>query len=88
MLSGAGIVTYAMADQGARSDGKAGGREPAVHTLKLQSEGAGRRGLAKRGTERFSAVLLTWDDADAKAKGRPRCAPGTWRPASGPAGRS
>ncbi|NUO44756.1 MAG: hypothetical protein HOV82_22310, partial [Streptomyces sp.] len=60
-----------MADQGARSDGKAGSRKPAVHTLKLQSEGAGRKGLAKRGTERFSAVLLTWDDAEARAKGRP-----------------
>ncbi|MFI9826662.1 N-acetylmuramoyl-L-alanine amidase [Streptomyces sp. NPDC051913] len=71
VLSGAGIVTYAMADQGAQSDGKAGSRKPAIHTLKLQSEGAGRKGLAKRGTERFSAVLLTWDDAEAQAKGRP-----------------
>ncbi|MEU6377754.1 FG-GAP-like repeat-containing protein [Streptomyces sp. NPDC046909] len=71
MLSGAGIVTYAMADQGAQSDGKAGTRKAAVHTLKLQSEGAGRKGLAKRDTNRFSALLVTWDDADAKAKGTP-----------------
>nr|WP_211283762.1 N-acetylmuramoyl-L-alanine amidase [Streptomyces antibioticus] len=71
MLSGAGIVTYAMADQGAQSDDGAAARKAAVHTLKLQSAGAGRKGLGKRDTDRFSALLVTWDDADAKAKGTP-----------------
>ncbi|MFC8346265.1 N-acetylmuramoyl-L-alanine amidase [Streptomyces sp. NPDC057280] len=71
LLSGAGIVTYAMADQGAQSDGRAAARKPAIHTLKLQSTGAGRKSLAKRDTDRFSALLVTWDDAGAKAKGTP-----------------
>ncbi|PWI17627.1 hypothetical protein DI272_28265 [Streptomyces sp. Act143] len=71
VLSGAGIVTYAMADQDTQSDGGPGHRAPAIHTLKLQSEGAGRKGLDKRGTDRFSALLVTWDDAAAKAKGTP-----------------
>nr|WP_307026766.1 FG-GAP-like repeat-containing protein [Streptomyces canus] len=69
LLSGAGIATYAMADPGAQSDSKAGGREPAVHTLRLQSEGAGRKGLDRRETDRFSAVLVTWDNPDAKSPG-------------------
>ncbi|MFF4273135.1 FG-GAP-like repeat-containing protein [Streptomyces sp. NPDC001536] len=69
MLSGAGIVTYAMADPSAQSDGKAGSRASAVHTLKLQSEGSGRKGLDRRETDRFSAVLVTWDDPDAKSPG-------------------
>ncbi|WP_405647687.1 FG-GAP-like repeat-containing protein [Streptomyces sp. NBC_00019] len=69
VLSGAGIVTYAMADPGAQSDSRAGGREPAVHTLRLQSEGSGRKGLDRRETDRFSAVLVTWDNPDAKSPG-------------------
>ncbi|MFD3619895.1 FG-GAP-like repeat-containing protein [Streptomyces sp. NPDC058676] len=60
-----------MADQPARSDAKGQGRAPAVHTLKLRDEGGGRRGLAKRETDRFSAVLVTWDDPAANAKGTP-----------------
>ncbi|OPG03322.1 hypothetical protein B1R27_28955, partial [Streptomyces sp. GKU 895] len=64
-------MTYAMADQGAQSDGRAAARKPAIHTLKLQSTGAGRKSLAKRDTDRFSALLVTWDDAGAKAKGTP-----------------
>lgn len=71
VLSGAGVVTYAMADQSAQSDAKGQGREPAVHTLKLRNEGGGRKGLAKQETDRFSAVLVTWDDPEANAKGTP-----------------
>ncbi len=72
VLSGAGVVTYAMADQPARSDAKGQGRAPAVHTLKLRNEGGGRKGLAKQETNRFSAVLVTWDDPEAGAKGTPQ----------------
>jgi hypothetical protein len=61
-----------MADPSARSDDKGGGRGPAVHTLKLKDRGAGRKGLAKQDTDRFSAVVLTWNDPDAKAKGTPQ----------------
>ncbi|MFF3344426.1 FG-GAP-like repeat-containing protein [Streptomyces sp. NPDC002779] len=71
VLSGAGVVTYAMADQPVSSDDKAGEREPAVHTLKLENEGSGRKGLDKRETEQFSAVVVTWDDPEAEAKGTP-----------------
>ncbi|MDF3143607.1 MULTISPECIES: FG-GAP-like repeat-containing protein [unclassified Streptomyces] len=71
MLSGAGVVTYAIADPSAPADAKRDSREPSVHTLKLQDRGSGRRGLDKRGTDRFSAVVLTWNDPDAKAKGTP-----------------
>ncbi|WP_333776297.1 FG-GAP-like repeat-containing protein [Streptomyces sp. IBSBF 3136] len=70
MLSGAGIVTYAMADPAARSGGGQG-RAPSVHTLKLENRGSGRKGLGQKGTDRFSALLLTWNDADAEAKGTP-----------------
>ncbi|MGV9450696.1 FG-GAP-like repeat-containing protein [Streptomyces sp. NPDC003635] len=71
VLSGAGVVTYAMADQSSPSDDKAAEREPSVHTLKLQNEGGGRKGLDKRDTEQFSAVVVTWDDPEAKTKGTP-----------------
>ncbi|WP_328873410.1 FG-GAP-like repeat-containing protein [Streptomyces sp. NBC_00287] len=71
VLSGAGVVTYAMADQSTPSDDKAGEREPSVHTLKLENEGAGRKGLDRQGTDRFSAVVVTWDDPEAKTKGTP-----------------
>ncbi|UXY29487.1 FG-GAP-like repeat-containing protein [Streptomyces sp. HUAS TT20] len=64
-------MTYAIADPGAQSDGKGAGRKAAVHTVKLESRGAGRKGLGQQGTDRFSALLLTWDDAHANAKGRP-----------------
>ncbi|MEU6063157.1 MULTISPECIES: FG-GAP-like repeat-containing protein [Streptomyces] len=70
-LGGAGAVTYAIADPGAQSDGKGAGRRASVHTVKLESRGAGRKGLGRQGTDRFSALLLTWDDAHANAKGRP-----------------
>ncbi|MET9439982.1 N-acetylmuramoyl-L-alanine amidase [Streptomyces sp. NPDC006610] len=81
-LSGAGIVTYAIAEPPADSGGGAG-REPSVRTLKLQDRGAGRKGLAKRETDRFSAVVLTWNDPDARAKGTPQvrtrdAATGAW----------
>ncbi|MFF9152997.1 FG-GAP-like repeat-containing protein [Streptomyces sp. NPDC014846] len=71
VLSGAGIVSYAMADPPAQSDGKGQSRRPSVHTLRLEDRGTGRRGLGRRGTDRFSALLLTWNDADADAKGTP-----------------
>ncbi|MDG9720763.1 FG-GAP-like repeat-containing protein [Streptomyces sp. DH24] len=71
VLSGAGIVTYAVADPSAPSDDRSQGRKPSIHTLKLQNEGSGRKGLDKRGTDRFSAVLVTWNDPDAKVKGTP-----------------
>ncbi|MFF4685858.1 FG-GAP-like repeat-containing protein [Streptomyces sp. NPDC001307] len=71
VLSGAGIVTYAMADPAAQSDGKGQSRKASVHTLKLESRGSGRKGLGQKDTDRFSALLLTWDDAHAKAKGTP-----------------
>ncbi|MEU9476345.1 FG-GAP-like repeat-containing protein [Streptomyces sp. NPDC048191] len=71
MLSGAGIVTYAIADPAARSDGKGQDRKASVHTLKLADQGGGHRGLAQQGTDRFSAALLTWDDEHAALKGTP-----------------
>ncbi|MFE5819791.1 N-acetylmuramoyl-L-alanine amidase [Streptomyces sp. NPDC056479] len=71
MLSGAGVVTYAIADPSAPADTKRENREPSIHTLKLKDRGSGRRGLAEQDTERFSAVVLTWNDPDAKAKGTP-----------------
>ncbi|PAZ16174.1 hypothetical protein CLM62_09740 [Streptomyces sp. SA15] len=71
VLSGAGVVTYAMADPSAPSDGRAQGRKPSVHTLKLKNQGGGRKSLPQQDTDRFSALLVTWDDPEAKAKGTP-----------------
>ncbi|MEU1202981.1 FG-GAP-like repeat-containing protein [Streptomyces sp. NPDC005813] len=71
MLGGAGAVTYAVANPSAQPDDPAGARKPAVHTVKLKDKGAGRKGLGKQDTDRFSAVLLTWSDPDAKPKGTP-----------------
>ncbi|WP_395572155.1 N-acetylmuramoyl-L-alanine amidase [Streptomyces sp. BK79] len=72
VLSAAGVVTYAVADPGVPDDDKgAAARKPSIHTLKLENEGAGRKGLDRRGTKRFSAVVVTWDDPDVKAKGTP-----------------
>ncbi|CAM5700373.1 hypothetical protein SFUMM280S_03567 [Streptomyces fumanus] len=72
VLSTAGVVTYATADQPAPADGRGGAeREPTIRTVKLHSESGGRKGLERRTTGRFSAVLVTWDDPEAKAKGTP-----------------
>lgn len=72
VLSGAGVVTYAIADPGTQArGGKEAGRKPATHTLRLKDHGGGRKGLDQRETERFSAVVVTWDDPRAKAKGTP-----------------
>ncbi|WP_437071402.1 FG-GAP-like repeat-containing protein [Streptomyces sp. enrichment culture] len=71
VLGGAGAVTYAVAEQPAPADGKGHSRRAAVHTLKLADKGGGRKGLARRGTERFSAVVLTWDDPDRQTRGTP-----------------
>ncbi|CAL9458850.1 hypothetical protein SUDANB126_02613 [Streptomyces sp. enrichment culture] len=72
MLSGAGVVTYAVAGPSSGpSDTKAKARKPSVHTLRLEDRGAGRRGLDRQATERFSAVLVTWDDPDAEVEGTP-----------------
>ncbi|MFF5155163.1 N-acetylmuramoyl-L-alanine amidase [Streptomyces sp. NPDC000348] len=72
VLSGAGVVTYAVADQSSAPAGpREEAREPSVHTLELENRGAGRRGLDRQATERFSAVLVTWDNPEADAKGTP-----------------
>ncbi|KES06759.1 alpha integrin [Streptomyces toyocaensis] len=72
VLSGAGVATYAVAGQSsAPAETAEKPREPSVHTLKLQDRGAGRRGLDRRTTDRFSAVLVTWDNPEAEAKGTP-----------------
>ncbi|MDL2077287.1 FG-GAP-like repeat-containing protein [Streptomyces sp. GXMU-J15] len=72
VLSGAGVVTYAMADQPAPADDKPAERAPSVRTLKLRSEGGGRKGLDRRTTEQFSAVVVTWDDPEAETRGTPQ----------------
>ncbi|MGK5695468.1 hypothetical protein ACSNOJ_21650, partial [Streptomyces sp. URMC 128] len=69
VLSGAGVVTYAVADPPGGSDGASQSRKPAVHTVRLQDKGSGRKGLAKQDTDRFSAVLVTWNDPDARVRG-------------------
>ncbi|MGC0205808.1 N-acetylmuramoyl-L-alanine amidase [Streptomyces levis] len=69
VLSGAGVVTYAIADPPSESAAGSQGREPSVHTVRLTDKGAGRKGLAKRETDRFSAVLVTWNDPDAQVRG-------------------
>jgi hypothetical protein len=71
VVGGAGVVTYAVADPGGQGDGRGAARKPSVHTLKLADQGGGHRGLAQRGTDRFSAALLTWDDEHAGVKGTP-----------------
>lgn len=72
VLGGAGVVTYAAANPSGPADDKtAGSRKPAVHTVKLKDEGAGRKGLDKQGTDRFNAVMLTWSDPGAEPKGTP-----------------
>ncbi|MFH8934551.1 FG-GAP-like repeat-containing protein [Streptomyces griseosporeus] len=70
LVSGAGVVTYAIADPGARAGAEV--RGPSVHTVRLKDQGGGRRGLAQQDTDRFSAVVLTWDDPAARAKGTPQ----------------
>ncbi|MER7490678.1 FG-GAP-like repeat-containing protein [Streptomyces sp. NPDC126497] len=73
VLSGAGVATYAVADQtSAPEDPGVEARDPSIHTLKLENRGAGRRGLDRQETERFSAVLVTWDNPEADAKGTPQ----------------
>ncbi|MYS92452.1 MULTISPECIES: N-acetylmuramoyl-L-alanine amidase [Streptomyces] len=69
VLSAAGVVTYAVADPPGGPDGASQSRKPAVHTVKLKDEGSGRKGLAKQDTDRFSAVLVTWNDPDARLRG-------------------
>ncbi|MFE9772566.1 FG-GAP-like repeat-containing protein [Streptomyces sp. NPDC005931] len=72
VLSGAGVVTYAVAGQSSAPSGaKAKVRKPSVQTLKLENRGAGRRGLDRQETDRFSAVVVTWDNPDAAVKGTP-----------------
>ncbi len=71
ILSGAGVVTYAIAEPSAPADAKPESRKPSIHTLKLKDRGSGRKGLARQDTDRFSAVALTWSDPEAAAKGTP-----------------
>ncbi|MFF4091371.1 FG-GAP-like repeat-containing protein [Streptomyces nigra] len=85
VLSAAGVVTYAIAEPSTKADGARETRKPAIHTLKLKDRGAGRKGLERRSTERFSAVVLTWNDPEAEAKGTPEVRTrdldtGTWSP--------
>ncbi|MFF2653213.1 hypothetical protein [Streptomyces sp. NPDC058045] len=70
LLGGAGAATYAMAGPSgdAPHDGVAA-REAAVHSLRLQSRGAHREGLDRHGTDRFSAVLVTWADPEQRLDG-------------------
>ncbi|MGV9843099.1 FG-GAP-like repeat-containing protein [Streptomyces fungicidicus] len=72
VLSGAGVVTYAVAGPSTAPAAGTKARKPSIHTLKLDNRGAGRRGLDRQTTERFSAVLVTWDDPEADAKGTPQ----------------
>ncbi|GGP91747.1 FG-GAP-like repeat-containing protein [Streptomyces griseomycini] len=72
VLSGAGVVTYAVAGPSSEPAGPgAKARKPSIHTVKLENRGAGRRGLERQATERFSAVLVTWDNPEAEVKGTP-----------------
>ncbi|GEC07884.1 hypothetical protein SSP24_55390 [Streptomyces spinoverrucosus] len=64
-------MTYAIAEPSAPADAKRESRKPSIHTLKLKDRGSGRKGLAKQDTDRFSAVVLTWNDPEAQAKGTP-----------------
>ncbi|WP_326810438.1 N-acetylmuramoyl-L-alanine amidase [Streptomyces scopuliridis] len=69
VLGGAGVVTYAVATPSADRPAP-GARAASVRTLKLEGQGTDRRNLPKKETQRFSAVLLTWPDAEAELKGR------------------
>ncbi|MFE0920816.1 FG-GAP-like repeat-containing protein [Streptomyces nigra] len=85
VLSAAGVVTYAIAEPSTKADDARETRKPAIHTLKLKDRGAGRKGLERRSTERFSAVVLTWNDPEDEAKGTPQVRTrdldtGTWSP--------
>jgi len=71
VLGGAGAVTYAVASPSDGPDQGDKGRKPAIHTVKLKDKGSGRKGLDQQDTDRFSAVLLTWSDPDAKPNGTP-----------------
>ncbi|WP_329125026.1 FG-GAP-like repeat-containing protein [Streptomyces sp. NBC_01465] len=84
VLGGAGVVTYAVANP---SEGPGGGkaRAASVHALKLQTQGAGRKGLGQRETDQFSAVMLTWPNPDTKLNGTAQTrsrdlTTGTWSP--------
>ncbi len=66
-MLGTGAVTYATASTPGRP--QEDGRKPAVRTVRLVDQGAGRRSLPQQGTERFGAALLTWDDPHAELKG-------------------
>ncbi|MEV8566660.1 FG-GAP-like repeat-containing protein [Streptomyces sp. NPDC051322] len=69
VLGGAGAATYAMAGPADGPQYTAQPRKPAVHSLKLESEGARRKGLDQKSTGRFSAVLLTWNNPKAVLDG-------------------
>ncbi|WP_030228769.1 FG-GAP-like repeat-containing protein [Streptomyces sp. NRRL WC-3626] len=71
VVGGAGVATYAVAGPSSEPPAGAKAREPSIHTLELDNRGAGRRGLDRQATKRFSAVLVTWDNPEADAKGTP-----------------
>ncbi|MFF9127156.1 FG-GAP-like repeat-containing protein [Streptomyces sp. NPDC014889] len=68
MLTGAGVVTYAVASVPAQPRGH-GRMPPSVQTLRLTDQGEGGTGLPQWDTDRFSAALLTWDDPHAALGG-------------------
>ncbi|MEV5010360.1 hypothetical protein [Streptomyces sp. NPDC055692] len=67
VLTGAGVVTYAMASPPEQPRGHE--RIPAVRTLRPADQGEGHWALPQWDTDRFSAALLTWDDPRAELGG-------------------
>ncbi|GHH76940.1 hypothetical protein GCM10018793_24010 [Streptomyces sulfonofaciens] len=83
VLGGAGTAIHAMAGTVEEHPQGAAARRPSVHSLALHSAGAHRRELPQKSTGRFSAVMLTWDDAKAPLHGTAevryrKAASGTW----------
>jgi N-acetylmuramoyl-L-alanine amidase-like protein/VCBS repeat protein/FG-GAP repeat protein len=68
-LGGAGVVGVAMATP---DHGKPPvvARAAAFHTVKLTGEGKGHEGVAKRGTETFSMLGISWPQASAGIDGK------------------
>ncbi|MER5947319.1 N-acetylmuramoyl-L-alanine amidase [Streptomyces sp. NPDC001904] len=63
VLGGAGVVTYAMADPGATSDGAPAHRAAAVHSVSMQTKDD-RKVVPQKSTQLFSAVTVTWSDPE------------------------
>ncbi|OAH13180.1 FG-GAP repeat protein [Streptomyces jeddahensis] len=69
VLGGAGVVTYAVASPSAPADKDAESRKPSVRSMKLETQSTDRKGLPKKSTEQFSAVVLTWNNEKAELDG-------------------